>query len=93
MWYGRTLIANKKIDEGINYGKEDYVIRKKEFGAKNNLTLTTQSLHGQNLRIADKLVEQEKHLVESYNGLNEILGLEKDATQQILISLVELYNT
>ena len=93
MWYGRVLIANKKINEGLNYLKEAFVIRKKEFGEKNNLTLTTQSLYGKSLLSAGKLVEAEKILIESYNGLNEIMGNEKEATQNTLLSIVELYKT
>ena len=93
MWYGRTLVANKKFDKGIYYLKKAYLIRKKEFGEKNNLTLTTQSLYGQNLLIAGKLIDAEKHLVESYRGLNEILGNKTEATQKTLVALVELFKT
>lgn len=91
MWYGRVLIVNKKINEGLNYLKEAFDIRKREFGIKNNLTLTAQSLYGKSLLNAGKLIEAEKYLVESYNGLSEIIGNEKESTQNTLLSIVELY--
>jgi serine/threonine-protein kinase len=42
MWYGRALEANGKNDEGLYYLNKAYLIRKKEFGENNKLTLTTE---------------------------------------------------
>lgn len=91
IWYGRTLEAINSFDKAVYYLGKAYLIRKKEFGDKNNLTLTTQSLYGKSLLSAGNFIEAEKQLLESYNGLNEILGREKDATQKTLVTLVELY--
>jgi serine/threonine-protein kinase len=93
MWYGRVLDANKNYKQSIYYLRKAYLIRKKEFSKKNKLTLTTQSLYGQTNLNAGNFVEAEKHLVESYNGLKENLGNEKEATQKTLTALVELYKT
>ena len=79
------------INDGLSYLKKAYLIRKKEFGENNNLTLTSQSLYGKSLLDAGRFVEAEKQLVESFNGLSKIFGNEKEATQNTLLSIVELY--
>ena len=92
MWYGRVLDAKKNYEESIYYLNKAYLIREKEFGGKNKLTLTTQSLCGQTNLNAGNFSEAEKHLVASYNGFKEITGAESEETQKTLASLVQLYN-
>ncbi|RPI74353.1 MAG: serine/threonine protein kinase [Ignavibacteriales bacterium] len=91
MWYGRTLEANGKINEGIYYLKKAYLIRKKEFGEKNNLTLTAQNHFGNCLLTAKNFLEAEKHLSQSYIGMNELLGSDDPTIKKALASLIKLY--
>jgi tetratricopeptide (TPR) repeat protein len=91
MWYGRVLDANKNYKESIYYLNKAFLIREKEFGEKNKLTLTAQSLYGQTNLNAGNYIEAERNLVASYNGLKEISGNESEATQKTITSLIELY--
>lgn len=47
---------------------------------------------GQTQLNSGNYLEAEKNLVESYNKLKEISGIENEATQKTITSLVELYN-
>src|SRR5690606_20655146 len=91
MWYGRTLEANGKLKEAEYYLKKAYQIRKKEFGEKNNLTLTAQYHYGKSLLTSKKFIEAEKHLLYCYNGLNELSGRDNESTKKSLAALIELY--
>ncbi|MCU0343724.1 MAG: serine/threonine-protein kinase [Ignavibacterium sp.] len=91
MWYGRILDAEKNYGESIHYLNKAYLIRKNELGEENKMTLICQSLLGQTQLNAGNYSEAEKHLVESYNGLKEVLEIKNEATQKTLSSIIELY--
>jgi tetratricopeptide (TPR) repeat protein len=90
-WFGRVFDASGKLDSAVHYSKRAYLIRKRELGEKNKLTLSSQSQYGGSLLRKREFLEAEKHLLESYEGLYRAAGNKDDATQKTLASIVRLY--
>jgi len=91
MWYGRILDGMKSFNKSVFYLEKSYLIRKRELGAKNKMTLTCQSLLGQTYLNSGKYPEAEKHLIESYNGLQALTKNSSESIQKTLEFIVTLY--
>ena len=91
MWYGRVLDGMKNFKKSIFYLEKSYLIRKRELGAKNKLTLSCQSLLGQTYLNSGNYAEAEHNLIESYNGLKAATRNESESIQKTLECIVELY--
>ncbi len=91
MWYGRILDGKKDFKKSVYYLERSYLIRKRELGAKNKMTLVCQSLLGQTYLNAGNYVQAEHHLLESNTGLNASSKNESESIQKTLESIVELY--
>jgi len=91
MWYGRILDGMKNFKKSVYYLEKSYLIRKRELGAQNKITLASQSLLGQTYLNSGNYSEAEHHLIESYTGLQASSKNESDSIQKTLTALVELY--
>ncbi len=91
MWYGRLLDGMKNFKKSVYYLEKSYLIRKRELGAQNKMTLSCQSLLGQTYLNSGNYADAENHLIGSYNGLKAVTKNESESIQKTLESIVELY--